>query len=241
MREKWGELSGGRRVLVIINLALVAVFLLLYCTIGRQQGVKEGRDFLRLSTEGEAYIYRGRLDGRDTEITVRPGGVVEYKSDGILCGPYTIVFGEADPNTPIPYIVTDASGRVGVEITGPDGETVFSGSYMDKGLLMLIDGEGNLVWSGGNSREPDPYTIVSYALGPDTESRGEFTALFLGIVIAAVNIISILFADGLFRFAMSFRIADPDSAEPSDWELFTRWVSWIVLTAAALIVFIAGL
>ena len=63
----------------------------------------------------------------------------------------------------------------------------------------------------------------------------------LGIFCCIVCVISVLFADDLFRWHLRFRIRDADDAEPSDWELFSRWVGWIMVTICALIYFIVGL
>ena len=71
--------------------------------------------------------------------------------------------------------------------------------------------------------------------------RGSFGIFFLGAPVCAPCAWSVLYADALFRWNLRFRIQNPENAEPSDWELFSRWISWIVLTIAALVVFILGL
>ena len=57
-------------------------------------------------------------------------------------------------------------------------------------------------------------------------------------VIAAV---SILFADELFRWKMSFRVRDAYDAEPSDWEIAARYISWTVMPILISILFLKGL
>lgn len=52
---------------------------------------------------------------------------------------------------------------------------------------------------------------------------------------------TILFADELFRFQLSFRVRDVENAEPTDWELFGRYAGWTVLPIAALVIFLLGL
>ena len=61
--------------------------------------------------------------------------------------------------------------------------------------------------------------------------------LLLGLFSNAVCALSLLFEDQLFRWQLSFRVADPGSAEPSEWEMFNRWSGWIVLTAVALLAY----
>ena len=63
----------------------------------------------------------------------------------------------------------------------------------------------------------------------------------LGVFLCAVTAVTILFADELFRFQLSFRVRDVENAEPTDWELFGRYVAWTVLPIAALVIFALGL
>ena len=53
--------------------------------------------------------------------------------------------------------------------------------------------------------------------------------------------VSVLFADELFRFNLAFRIRDADRAEPSEWEIAGRYISWAVLPVVALALLIGGL
>lgn len=61
------------------------------------------------------------------------------------------------------------------------------------------------------------------------------------MLLCVVTLLSMLFADELFRFDLSFRVRDPDRAEPSDWEMAGRHISWTLLPVMALVVFIIGL
>ncbi len=45
----------------------------------------------------------------------------------------------------------------------------------------------------------------------------------------------------MFRWHLSFRVQDPYGAEPSELELFGRWVGWIALTGLELFCYIAGI
>ena len=53
--------------------------------------------------------------------------------------------------------------------------------------------------------------------------------------------VSILFADELFRWNLSFQIRDVYDAEPSEWEIFTRYAGWTVLTVLTPIMYVIGL
>ena len=61
--------------------------------------------------------------------------------------------------------------------------------------------------------------------------------MFLCILTA----FSILFADELFRWNLALRIQNADRAEPSDWEIAGRYISWTLLPVIAMFVFIEGL
>ena len=62
-------------------------------------------------------------------------------------------------------------------------------------------------------------------------------AVFLSIL----NAVSILYADELFHWNLSFQIRNAETAEPSDWELMERYLSWTALTIVVLVIYIVGL
>ena len=61
------------------------------------------------------------------------------------------------------------------------------------------------------------------------------------MLICAATVVSVLFADELFRFNLAFRIRDAARAEPSEWEIAGRYISWAVLPVVALALLIGGL
>ena len=97
-------------------------------------------------------------------------------------------------------------------------------------LFWLLDEEGNV-----QSVSPAPFPVQSK---PDpAPSPGDILFLLLGLFTNAVCALSLLFEDQLFRWQLSFRVADPGSAEPSEWEMFNRWAGWITLTAVAFLAY----
>ena len=82
------------------------------------------------------------------------------------------------------------------------------------------------------------FSILYAALGCP---EGGWYLFGLGVFICAVNAVTDLFADELFRWNLRFQIRDPEDAEPSEWVLFSRWLGSIILTALALALFIIGL
>ena len=83
--------------------------------------------------------------------------------------------------------------------------------------------------------------ILQLANGPELTSKGNWGMWFLSVFVSICAAFYILYADELFRWSMSFRIRGADTAEPSDWEITVRHISWTIFTAIALIGYILGL
>lgn len=89
--------------------------------------------------------------------------------------------------------------------------------------------------------EPGAATILALLDSPELIHKGSWLAWFLGIIICGITVVSILFADELFRLRLSFRIQNVEDAEPTEWEITTRHLSWAVLAIGAFAIFIIGL
>lgn len=101
----------------------------------------------------------------------------------------------------------------------------------------VYDGDGNLV----DPLEPDVYTVIELMYGPELTHKGSWGMWLLGMFVCIATAVSILFVDELFRWNLSFSIRNADKAEPSEWEITTRYISWTVLPIMALVVFVRGL
>ena len=254
MKQKWLDLTWSQRVMILIQAFLILLFLILSCTVGRQQVITYQDEYLRCRTAGGVTTYSGRIDGQKAVFTVSPGPVVEYSLGDTQYGPYTVVF---NPTAVLdeedkPFNLVNTQSLVGVELW--EGETrLFQGAYQNSGTTFyLVDADGEMLFSDGMflslgtgstaaGKAPGPYTILKLAIAPDVVRRGSFGIFLLGALVCVLCAVFILYADALFRFHLSFRIQYPDDAEPSDWELFSRWIGWIALTIAALFAFILGL
>ena len=84
-------------------------------------------------------------------------------------------------------------------------------------------------------------TILELTEGPELQHKGVWIAWFGGVFVCAVTAFSILFADELFRWDLSFRVRDVEQAEPSDWEIASRYIGWAFCILMALLIFIKGL
>lgn len=101
----------------------------------------------------------------------------------------------------------------------------------------ILDRDGTIV----DPMEPAVATILDLMEGPELTHKGHVAGWLTGVFISLLTVISIVFVDEIFRFHLLFRIRNPEQAEPSDWELAGRYITWTVLPIVALIVFILGL
>lgn len=250
LKERWQEMDQGRRIVLLIQPALFLLSLLLSFTYGRQPVVSWLDGTLRVERQGEAAVYSGRvIDGQHpVQFTVGPGPTVEFRLRGELQGTYTIAEDpSAIPAEPAEMNPYGWEGFTGVEIK-KDGRVWFRGAYDPDALLGLFDEDGNdrafgiiHAFTSTSVPEPDPGDILSFAYGPSVSPRGEAAFLALGLLVGAICAFSLLFEDQIFRWGLSFQIQDPDSAEPSEWELFGRWVGWVALTGLELFCYTVGI
>ena len=252
--SQWSTLTRFQRVLLIALTALLAVFTVVYPVLSRRKGIQYRDALLLWSAQGENDVYAGRVDGARTVFTVAPDGTIQYRRGDTDYGPYTVAL---DPSA-VPRDSDMADVLTGVEVR--DGaDILFRGGWYNSSFPLLVDENGameplfslSVHTSSGKVYGPDGQTLApSYeptasfllqlALEPPLTHRGELYAYFTGTLLAVVGIVSILFADRLFRWDLRFRIRDPEGAEPSEWEIFTRYLGWIVCTAGTLIVYLMG-
>lgn len=100
-----------------------------------------------------------------------------------------------------------------------------------------VDENGNVI----DPWKPSVHIILELMQGPELTHKGHWGIWFLGLFLCLVTVISILFADELFRLSMSFRVYNPDLVEPSDLEIAGRYISWTIMPIMTLVVFVLGL
>lgn len=246
MKAKWHDLTLPQRVLLLLQASLIVLFLILYATLGRQQVIKYQDTLFRCQTDGDVTSYSGKLNGEKAVFTVSPGPVVEFRWGDVLYGPYSIT---EDPTAipdeqDIPAYISSAKYLTGVEVRR-NSEVLFRGAFLKDSVFFLISEDGSTAFSeftvANAKNEPSVRSILRIALSTETTQRGHWGIFLLGVFVCAACAVSVLFADELFRFNLRFRISNPEDAEPSEWELFSRWLGWVVLTIVALVAFIIGL
>ena len=236
--------------------AMILVFTVLYFVIVGREGFAYGDAILVAHQENGSTVYSGELQGKQAAFTVYADKTVEFQYGDIVYGPYVAV----EDSTAVPSLSDRETEELmtGVELRCGE-EVLFRGGVLDFGdQCWLYNEDGTLedtgfsvtvkyaatTDEGGNvadTMEPSASTILDLMAGPELTHKGEWFAWFCGIFICIVTAIFVLFADELFRWNLAFRIRYADRAEPSGWEIASRYITWTILPLMALAVFIVGL
>ena len=235
--KNWSERTLPQRVLLLALGGMVVLFLPVYLILSRQMGVAYYDALLLRHVQEQVVTYAGRIDGQRVEFQVSQDGAVTYLVDGRTRGPYTVVL---DPSAAPDDFFTGGEVRLGEEV-------LFRGGwYLDGEFSFLKDetGQGQmpLFWLEGEElpQDPSPAFLLQLILKPDLRHRGQWEFYAMGTALALLTGLFVVYADRLFRWNLGWRIRNPERAEPSDWELFSRRLSWVVLSGLALTCYIIG-
>ena len=247
------QLNWYQRGILILLLALALVFAVIYrVSIARVGFLYQDKIFVP-SEENGVTVYSGKISGEPAQFTVSEDKAVSFHCGEKTYGPYTVT------EDPTALSEEDFSvGMTGVEIR--EGEKlVFRGGFWRSGedyWLRRQDGSMDLsevtyVVNDGVQRdangnvidplEPSLSDILRLVYGPELTHKGSWLAWFSAVFISLLNAGSILYADELFHWNLSFQIRNAETAEPSDWELMERYLSWTALTIGVLVIYIVGL
>lgn len=248
------NLNGYQKGLLLLLLAMALVFAVVYhMTIARVGVLYQNAIFVPAEENGVT-VYSGKLRGKKAEFTVSADKTVSFRCDGQTYGPYTV---KEDP-TARPEDEFGREGMTGVEIR--DGEELlFRGGFwqsdgsfwlrnadgsMDLGMQTYVvengvkkDSDGNII----DPAKPSASDILRLVFDPELTHKGSWLAWLGAVFISFLTAVSILYADELFRWDLSFQIQNAEAAEPSEWEMMKRYISWTVFVIAALIVYFLGL
>ena len=198
--------------------------------------------------------YSGKIKGDEAVFTVSEGQKVEFKYGDKVYGPYTV---EEVP-TAAPDNIERGGEMTGIEIYRGNDLLFRGGVYDGGGYISLYNDDGTPEYSNilittdtgiltderGNiidPMEPSASHIVELISGPELTHKGEWGVWLEGIIVCIITAASILFADEIFRWNLRFVIQDADTAEPSDWAIVSRYISWTLLAVLATILFIVSL
>ena len=255
MKQKIQDLNWYQKGILLLLLVLIPVYAVIYHVSISRVGVLYNDKIFVPAEESGATVYSGRLDGKPAEITVtNDKTAVTFRCGDTVYGPYTI---EEDPSAlaDIEFCPSDMRG-----VALYDGETLlFRGGFWPSGeftQLYRADGSPDLqmglyavengVWkdADGNAvdpMKPDAADILRIALAPELTHKGDWLVWFGAVCISLLNAATILYADELFRWNLSFQIQNAEDVEPSEWEMLSRYLGWTVLTILAFVVYILGL
>ena len=255
MKQKIKDLNWYQKGILLLLLVLIPVYAVIYHVSISRVGVLYNDKIFVPAEESGATVYSGRLDGKPAEITVaNDKAAVTFRCGDTVYGPYTI---EEDPSAlaDIEFCPSDMRG-----VALYDGETLlFRGGFWPSGeftQLYRADGSPDLqmglyavengVWKDADGNvvdpmKPDAADILRIALAPELTHKGDWLVWFGAVCISLLNAATILYADELFRWNLSFQIRNTEDVEPSEWEMLSRYLGWTVLTILAFIVYILGL
>ena len=238
--RNWSQRTFLEKALLLALAGMAVFFFFLYLILSRMPGVEYYDALLLRRGEGEVVTYSGKARGQRVEFQVTEEGAVTYVVDGQARGPYTVV---RDPSAALDDFLTGVEVRLGEEV-------LFRGGWLpDKDVPYLEDQWGTpqlqqYFQSKGEDgtlpRDPSAAFLIQLVLEPDLRCRGQWELYALGLLLSLAAVPLILYAEQLFRWNLRFSIRDPERAEPSDWELFSRKLSWVILTGMALVLYILG-
>ena len=252
--ERIKSLNVYQKAVLIIMLALILLFSVLYPITISRVGFSYNGTILVPGKENGKTIYSGMINGKDACFIVFEDKSVVFHYGDLVYGPYTA----KKDHTAIPKGKELSDSMIGVEVR--EGENIlFRGGVLITGDSYLLYDEdwtiyGNsvtYVTSDGVERDengdpvnrvkPTVSTIFELINEPQLTHKGTGIAWFGATFICILNAITILFADELFQISMSFRIRYTDDVEPSELEIAGRYISWTAVMIAALVIFIIGL
>ena len=251
--ERIRALGVYQKIILILLCVLTVTFAVVYgVTTGRRGYLYQGAILVPRAEAGST-VYSGKVRGTQTSFTVSPEGSVTCQVGARTYGPYTL----REDSSAIPQDSELKSQMTGIELRCGD-EIRFRGGVVIQGATKLFfdesgelynvsspayvtkdsaDGAGTAAASG----EPAVGAILDLVRGPSLTHLGDGRFYILGVVFCIAGAVEILFTDELYRFHLSFRVRDPETAEPSDWEIAGRYFAWTVMPIAALVVFCVGL
>lgn len=248
------ELNRFQRIVLILLAGMLVGSTVLYAVTYSKLGFAYAEHILVPSEENGTTYYSATIRGEDAVFTVTPDRTVTLRHGEKFYGPYTA----KEDSAAVPEDSDLGRFMTGVEIL--DGDQVYfrGGVFRSGEDLVLVNedgsfgsfsisyslGDGTVLDLDGNvvdEMKPSAAKILELMDGPTLTRKGEWAAWLCGIFVCIVTAVSILFADELFRWHISFRVQDPESAEPSEWEIAGRYISWTVLPVMALVIFVVGL
>lgn len=251
--EKIKSLNRYQKGVLLFMIAMSLIFAVVYPITISRVGFEYKDKILTPGQENGSMVYSGKIHGQQAHFTVSEDKTVVFQYGDKTYGPYTA---KEDP-TAIPKDEEMEETMIGVELR--QGEDIlFRGGVVNRGDYRWLYNEDGTPESIGitfttsngimdengkviDPMEPSVSTILDLMDNPNLTHKGVWFAWFGAVFVCILNTFYILFADELFRWNLTFHIRNADHAEPSDWEIAGRYISWTVMSIMALVIFIMGL
>lgn len=238
------ELGRYQKILLLLMAVMILAFTVIYPIVTALSGFLYEDTILVPAEEDGGTVYSGKIYGTAATFTVSADKTVIFQYGNTVYGPYTV---KEDP-TAIPKDSDLQTQMTGIELRC-GGEIVFRGGVVNSGdwrMLYNEDGSFDLLRSitatmSDGTMEPSVSTILDLTDGPALTHKGTWLGWFGGVLICVIAALTMLFADELFRWNASFLVRNAEEAEPSDWEIAGRYITWTVLPVMAAVIFILGL
>ena len=233
-----------QKILLLLMAVMILAFTVIYPIVTARSGFLYEGTILVPSEEDGCTVYSEKIYGTAATFTVSADKTVIFQYGNTVYGPYTV---KEDP-TAIPKGSDLQTQMTGIELRC-GGEIVFRGGVVNSGdwrMLYNEDGSFDLLRSitatmSDGTMEPSVSTILDLTDGPALTHKGTWLGWFGGVLICVIAALTMLFADELFRWNASFLVRNAEEAEPSDWEIAGRYITWTVLPVMAAVIFILGL
>lgn len=233
-----------QKILLLLMAVMILAFTVIYPIVTARSGFLYEDTILVPAEEDGGTVYSGKIRGTAASFTVSADKTVIFQYGNTVYGPYTV---KEDPAA-IPKDSDLQAQMTGIELRC-GGEIVFRGGVVNSGdwrMLYNEDGSFDLLRSitatmSDGTMEPSVSTILDLTDGPALTHKGTWLGWFGGVLICVITALTMLFADELFRWNASFLVRNAEEAEPSDWEIAGRYITWTVLPVMAAVIFILGL
>ena len=233
-----------QKFLLLLMAVMILAFTVIYPIVTARSGFLYEGTILVPSEEDGGTVYSGKIYGTAATFTVSANKTVIFQYGNTVYGPYTV---KEDPSA-IPKDSDLQAQMTGIELRC-GGEIVFRGGVVNSGdwrMLYNEDGSFDLLRSitatmSDGTMEPSVSTILDLTDGPALTHKGTWLGWFGGVLICVITALTMLFADELFRWNASFLVRNAEEAEPSDWEIAGRYITWTALPVMAAVIFILGL
>ena len=238
------ELGRYQKILLLLMAVMILAFTVIYPIVTALSGFLYEDTILVPAEEDGGTVYSGKIRGTAATFTVSADKTVIFQYGNTVYGPYTV---KEDP-TAIPKDSDLQTQMTGIELRC-GGEIVFRGGVVNSGdwrMLYNEDGSFDLLRSitatmSDGTMEPSVSTILDLTDGPALTHKGTWLGWFGGVLICVITALAMLFADELFHWNASFLVRNAEEAEPSDWEIAGRYITWTALPVMAAVIFILGL